>query len=98
MVIVNNQQQKKKRRFEASSPSNLEFEHLEDDNALQVPIVNLERPPGVNAEKERLKRQKCKEGTTSHIEDVLNVMMEEKIKMNEMKMACVEKGRLADHK
>nr|POE70571.1 hypothetical protein CFP56_23010 [Quercus suber] len=69
----------------------------EDDDALQVPIVNLERPPGVKAEKERLKKQKCKEGTTSHIEDVLNVMMEEKRKMNEMKMAYIEKGRIADH-
>ncbi|KAK9995177.1 hypothetical protein SO802_024880 [Lithocarpus litseifolius] len=89
-------------RFEASSPANLEFEHLEDDDTLQVPIVNLERPnlerpPGVRAEKERLKKQKCKEGTTSHIEDVLNVMMEEKRKTDEMKMACIEKGRLADH-
>ena len=99
LVTTNNQQPKKRkrRRFEASSPSNLEFEHLEDDDALQVPIVNLERPPGVKAEKERLKKQKCKEGTTSHIEDVLNAMMEEKRKMNEMKMACIEKGRLADH-
>ena len=50
LVIVNNQQ-KKKRRFEASSPSNMEFEHLEDYDALQVPIVNLERPPGVKVEK-----------------------------------------------
>ena len=48
-------------------------------------------------EKNTLKRQKCKEGTTSHKEDVLNVMMEEKRKMNEMEMACIEKGRLADH-
>ncbi|KAK4597605.1 hypothetical protein RGQ29_015217 [Quercus rubra] len=73
-------------------------EHMtEDDDALQVPIVNLERTPGVKAEKERLKKQKCKEGMTSHIEDVLNVMMEEKRKMNEMKMACIEKGRLANH-
>ena len=70
LVIVNNQQQKK-RRFEASSPSNMEFEHLEDYDALQVPIVNLERPPGVKVEKERLKKQKCKEGTTSYIEDVM---------------------------
>ena len=94
MLTIN---KKKKRRFEASLPSNLQFEHLEDDDALQVPIVNLERPPGVKAEKERLKKQKCKEGMTSHIEDVLNVMMEEKRKMNEMKMACIEKGRLANH-
>ena len=49
----------------------MEFEHLEDYDALQVPIVNLERPPGVKVEKERLKRQKCKEGTTSYIEDVM---------------------------
>ena len=99
MLTIN---KKKKRRFEASSPSNLQFEHLEDDDALQVPIVNLERPnlerpPGLKAEKERLEKQKCKEGTTSHIEDVLNVMMEEKRKMYEMKMACIEKGRLANH-
>ena len=37
-----------------------------------------------------------KEGTTSHIEDILNVMMEERRKISEMKMACIEKGRLVD--
>ena len=51
----------------------------------------------MKVEKERLKKQKCKEGTTSHKEDVLNVMMEEKRKMNEMEMACIEKVRLVDH-
>ena len=30
------------------------------------------------------------------MEDILNVMMEERRKMSEMKMACIEKGRLVD--
>ena len=33
---------------------------------------------------------------TSHIEDILNVMMEERRKISEMKMACIEKGCLVD--
>ena len=45
----------------------------------------------MKAKKERLKKQKCKEGTTSHMEDVLNVMMEERRKMNEIKMTCIKK-------
>nr|POE84404.1 putative leucine-rich repeat receptor-like protein kinase [Quercus suber] len=69
---------------------------LEDDDIPQVPIVNSERPPGVKAVKERLKKQKSREGTTSHIEEILNVMMEERRKMSEMKMACSEKARLVD--
>ena len=51
----------------------------------------------MKVEKERLKKRKCKEGTTSHMEDILNVMMEERRKMSEMKMACIEKGCLANH-
>ena len=31
------------------------------------------------------------------MEDILNVMMEERRKMSEMKIACIEKGRLAGH-
>ncbi|XP_023925001.1 glutathione S-transferase T3 [Quercus suber] len=96
LAIGNNQQPKKRRRSEASLPSNLESISLEDDDIPQVPIVNLERPPGVKAVKERLKKQKSREGTTSHIEDILNVMMEERRKMSEMKMACIEKGCLVD--
>ena len=55
MVIVNNQKPKR-RRFKASSLSNLEFEHLEVDDILQVLIVILERPLRVKAKKERLKK------------------------------------------
>ena len=96
MAICNNQQPKKRGRSKASSLSNLESISLEDDDIPQVPIVNMERPLGVKAEKERLKKQKCREGTTSHIEDILNVMMEERRKISAMKMACIEKGRLVD--
>ena len=96
MAISNNQQLKKRGRSEASSPSNLKSISLDDDDIPRVPIVNLERPPGVKAKKERLKKQKSREGTTSHIEDILNVMMEERRKLSEMKMACIEKGRLVD--
>ena len=68
LVIVNNQQlkqsatKKKKRRFEAFSSSNLESISLENDDIPHVPIVNLERPLGMKAKKERLKKQKCKQG------------------------------------
>ena len=31
------------------------------------------------------------------MEDILNVMMEERKKMSEMKIACIEKERLASH-
>ena len=48
----------KKERFKAALPSNLEFEHLEDDDALQVPIVNLERPPRVKVEKKYIEKTK----------------------------------------
>ena len=96
MAICNNQQPKKRGRSEASLPFNLESISLEGDDIPQVPIVNLERPPGVKAQKERLKKQKSREGTTSHIEDILNVMMDERRKISEMKMACIEKGRLVD--
>ena len=94
MVTVSNQ--KKRGRSKRSSTSNLESISLEDDDIPQVPIVNLERPPGVKAQKERLKKQKSREGTTSNIEDILNVMMEERRKISEMKMACIEKGHLVD--
>ena len=50
----------------------------------------------MKAEKERLKKQKCREGTTSHIEDILNVMMEERRKISETKMTCIEIGCLVD--
>ena len=96
MAIGNNQQPKKRGRFEPSSPSNLESISLEDDDIPQVLIVSSERPLGVKAQKERLKKQKSREGTTSHIEDILNVMMEERRKISEMKKACIEKGHLVD--
>ena len=96
LAISNSQQPKKRGRSEPSSPSNLESISLEDNDIPQVPIVSLERPLGVKAQKERLKKRKSREGTTSHIEAILNVMMEERRKISEMKMACIEKGRLVD--
>ena len=47
--------------------------------------------------KKRLKKQKSKEGSTSNMEDLLNVMVEERRDINEMKIAIIEKGRLAIH-
>ena len=94
MVTISNQKKRRRERSEASSPFNLESISLEDDDIPQVPIVNLERPPGVKAEKERLKKQKSKEGTTSHIEDILNVMMEERRKIIEMKWLVLRKDVL----
>ena len=77
--------------------SNLKSINLKDENVPHVPNV-LERPPGKRVEKERLKKQKSKEGSTSNMEDLLNVMMEERIKMNETKIVITKKlGRLVDH-
>nr|XP_023886012.1 uncharacterized protein LOC111998143 [Quercus suber] len=87
----------KKRRLETTSSSpTLEPIDLEDEDIPHVPNV-LERPPGKKAEKERLKKQKSKEGTSSNMEALLNVMMEERRKMNEMEIAATEKGCLANH-
>jgi len=87
----------KRGRFETtSSSSNLESINLEDEDISNVPNV-LERSPFKKVEKERLKKQKSKEGTSSNMEDLLNVMMEERRKMNEMKIATIEKGFLANN-
>ena len=84
-------------RFETtSSSSNLKPINLKDEDIPHVPNV-LERPLDKKAEKERLKKQKRKEGTTSNMEDLLNVMMEERRDINEMKIATIEKGHLAVH-
>ena len=44
-----------------------------------------------------IEKTKSKESTISNMEDLLNVMMEERRKLNEMKMTTIEKGHLADH-
>ena len=87
----------KRGRLEITSSSpTLEPIDLEDEDIPHVPNV-LERPPSKKAEKERLKKQKSKEGTSSNMEALLNVIMEERRKMNEMKIAAIEKGCLANH-
>ena len=87
----------KRGRLETTSSSpTLEPIDLEDEDIPHVPNV-LERPPSKKAEKERLKKQKSKEGTSSNMETLLNVMMEERRKMNEMKIAAIGKGCLANH-
>ena len=58
MAFGNIQQPKKSGRSKASSPSNLESISLEDDDIPQVPIVNLERPLGVKAEKKKIEETK----------------------------------------
>ncbi|XP_050263235.1 glutathione S-transferase T3-like [Quercus robur] len=66
----------KRGRLETTSSSpTLEPIDLEDEDIPHVPNV-LERPPGKKAEKERLKKQKSKEGTSSNMEALLNVMIE----------------------
>ena len=86
----------KRGRLETTSlSSNLEPIDLEDEDIPYVPNV-LERPPSKKVEKERLKKQKSKEGTSSNMDALLNVMMEERRKKNEMKIAAIEKGCLAN--
>ncbi|KAL0009103.1 hypothetical protein SO802_010605 [Lithocarpus litseifolius] len=82
-------------RFETTSFYLMSI-NLKDEDIPHVPNV-LERPPGKKAEKERLKKQKSKEGTTSNLEDLLNVMMKERRDINEMKIATIEKAHLAVH-
>ena len=61
-----------------SSPSNLDLINLKDEDVAHDSIIDLERPLGSKAEKTRLNKRKSNEGTSSNVEVILNVMMEEK--------------------
>jgi hypothetical protein len=54
--------------------------NLEDKDVTNDSNINLERPPGRNAEKARLNKQKSDEGSSSNVEVMLNVMVDDKKK------------------
>lgn len=96
---LNHKDRPKIREIEAtSSSSNLELIDLGNDDVSHAPFIDLERLPVKMADKTRLNKQKNKEGTSSNVKDMLYVMMEERRKLCEMELECLEKGRIADHK
>ena len=74
--------------------SSLDSINLEDEDIANATTIDLERPLGRKAEKARLNKQKSNEGTSSNVQVMLNVMGEEKKKINEMRMEFLEKGRV----
>uniref|UniRef100_A0A2N9EKU8 Uncharacterized protein n=1 Tax=Fagus sylvatica TaxID=28930 RepID=A0A2N9EKU8_FAGSY len=68
--------------------------NLEDKDVTNDSNINLERPPGRNAEKARLNKQKSDEGSSSNVEVMLNVMADDKKKIAESRLEFLERGRV----
>jgi ribonuclease Y len=68
--------------------------NLEDKDVTNDSNINLERPPGRNAKKARLNKQKSDEGSSSNVEVMLNVMADDKKKIAESRLEFLERGRV----
>jgi hypothetical protein len=69
-----------------SSPTLPESIHLDEDNDESNAFVDLERPLGKKAEKERLKKRKSQDNMVSSLATKLDEIKEEKKKIHEEKM------------
>ena len=69
-----------------SSPTLLESIHLDEDNDKSNAFVDMERPLGKKAEKERLKKRKSQDNMVSSLATNLDEIKEEKKKFHEEKM------------
>ena len=79
---LNSHQNETPRRRRMETTSSLDSINLEDEDVANASTINLERPLGRKAEKTRLNKQKSNEGTSSNVEVMLNVMVEEKKNYN----------------
>jgi hypothetical protein len=70
-----NETPRRKRTETTSSSINLEDRGVANDSN-----INLERPPGRNAEKARSNKQKSDESSSSNVEVMLNAMADDKKK------------------
>ncbi|CAL5418843.1 unnamed protein product [Camellia sinensis] len=87
---------KKKKTSATSSPFAPEAINLADDDVSHDAYVDLERPLGRKAEKERLNKRKSKDSAGSNYAGILNGIMEDKKKANDKKMEILEKACLQE--
>ena len=74
--------------------SSLDSINLEDEDVANASNIDLERPLDRKVEKARLNKQKSNKGTSSNVEVMLNVMVEEKKNYNVTRMEFLERGRV----
>jgi hypothetical protein len=89
---LNSHQNETPRRKRMETPSS--SVNLGDKDVTNDSNINLERPPGRNAEKARLNKQKSDEGSSSNVEVMLNVMADDKKKIAESRLEFLERGRV----
>ncbi|CAL5384348.1 unnamed protein product [Camellia sinensis] len=82
----------KRSRNSTSSPSTPELVNLEEDEISRDAHIQLERPIGKKKEKERLKKLKSQDTTSSPIVDLLIDMKEDRKKGTEKKLEMLEKS------
>ncbi|CAL5405051.1 unnamed protein product [Camellia sinensis] len=87
---------KKKKTSATSSPFAPEAINLAEDDVSHDAYVDLERPLGWKAEKERLNKRKSKDSAGSNYAGILNGIMEDKKKANDKKMEILEKACLQE--
>ncbi|CAL5353034.1 unnamed protein product [Camellia sinensis] len=87
---------KKKKTSTTSSPFAPEAINRAKDNVSHDAYVDLERPLGRKAEKERLNKRKSKDSAGSNYARILNGIMEDKKKANDKKMEILEKACLQE--
>ena len=75
---LNSHQNETPRRRRIKTTSSLDSINLEDEDVANASTIDLERPLGRKAKKARLNKQKSNKGTSSNVEVMLNVMVEEK--------------------
>ncbi|CAL5332421.1 unnamed protein product [Camellia sinensis] len=83
-------------QIELMHQSGIEAINLEEDDVSHDAYVDLERPLGRKAKKERLNKRKSKDSAGSNYAGLLNEIMEEKKKANDKKMEILEKACLQE--
>ncbi|CAL5414910.1 unnamed protein product [Camellia sinensis] len=86
----------KKKTSATSSPFAPTAINLSEDDVSHDAYVDLERPLGRKAEKERLNKRKSKDSAGSNYAGILNGIMEDKKKANDKKMEILEKACLQE--
>jgi hypothetical protein len=81
-----------RRSFAKSSSSTPESIHIREDEVSHASFVDLARPPGRKAEKERLKKQKGNDSMISNLEGILSDIKEQRQKRYEEKMEILERA------
>ena len=75
---LNSHQNETPRRKRMETTSSLDSINLEDEDVANASTIDLERPLDRKVEKTRLNKQKSNENTSSNVEVMLNIMVEEK--------------------